>query len=252
MLDSWLFAHSPRPAARQRLLCLPFAGGGASAYRDWQRELPLAIELCAVQLPGRETRIADPPIPRVHELVPHLVDLVARLADRPYAIFGHSMGALITFELARAIRRRGLRMPTHLFVSAHVAPDRRRNQRIRHSLPDDELKAELRALGGTPEMVLENQELWQLLWPAIRADFALCETYAYAPEPPLSCPIVALGGLSDDTVPEPDLEAWSEHTTARFQRRMFPGRHFYLFEHRAQVARLVAAELLAEAAPQGG
>jgi medium-chain acyl-[acyl-carrier-protein] hydrolase len=179
----------------------------------------------------------------VAPLVQALADVVRPLTDRPYALFGHSMGALLSFELARELRRQGLPAPRHLFVSGRRAPHLPPARRGLHLLPDGEFLEELRRLEGTPAEFFAEAELVQLALPALRADFELCDAYVYAPDSPLACPVTALGGTSDPGVAADDLDAWREHTTGDFRRHLLPGGHFYLLDAGPALAGLIAHEL---------
>jgi len=226
--DAWLVRPDARPAARLRLFCFSYAGGGASVYRPWLRELPPEIELCAVQLPGRENRLLEAPYAEMSALVEQLGSVIDRRLDLPFALFGHSMGALVSFEVARQIRQRHGLSPVHLFVSGHVAPQLKRHQTPIHHLSEPDFVEAIRRLNGTPEQVLENAELMALILPALRADLQLCETYTCRDEPPLSCPISAFGGMADPEVRYDDLRAWQAQTSSTYRLRLFPGDHFYL------------------------
>jgi medium-chain acyl-[acyl-carrier-protein] hydrolase len=230
--DPWLIRPETRPTARLRLFCFTYAGGGASIYRPWTRELPPEVELCVIQLPGRESRLLEEPYTEMSALVEQLSAALDRYLDIPFAFFGHSMGALVAFELAREIRRRRGLSLVHLFVSGHVAPSIQRRRAPVHQLPASEFVEAIRRLNGTPEQVLENAELMELVLPALRADLALCETYTYVDEAPLGCPISAFGGLADAEVGYDDLRAWQSQTTGQFRLRLFPGDHFYLRDER--------------------
>lgn len=247
--NPWLPALGRRPGARLRLFCFPYSGGGTTPFREWQALLPAAVEVSPVLLPGREARIGEPAFDRLPPLVAALDDALAPALDLPYAFFGHSVGALVAFELARALRRRGATPPVHLFVSAHPAPQLPDLDR-RHDLPEDALIAELRRFQGTPEEVLDNPELMRLVLPTLRRDFAVAETYEHAPEPPLDCPLTAFGGLADPRAGRAELVPWQKQTRAAFKLRMFPGGHFFLGSHRELVLQAIAGELLslAEAA----
>ena len=240
----WLFHHQPRPSARVRLFCLPYAGGGASVYRGWGARLPQSIEVCPVQLPGRENRLGEQPFTRLPALVEALAEALGPLLlDKPFGLFGHSMGALVGFELARLLgRERGL-APEHLFVAAHRAPQLPPLDGPSYDLPEAELVEELRRLGGTPRPVLEHPELMSLVLPLLRADMAVCQTYEYAPGPTPACPFTALGGLSDPDVTRERLEAWRAQTTGRFKLRMLPGDHFFLHTTQTEILRVIADEL---------
>lgn len=239
----WIPASLAATNARSRLFCLPFAGGGASAYRTWSRELPSHVQLVPVQLPGRENRLSEKSFTSTTTLVPELVAAMRPFLDRPFAIFGHSMGALLAFEATRALRRQSLPMPAHLFLSSHRAPQLPDLGTKVHRLEGQAFIDELRALGGTPEEVLAHEELMQIAGPILRADFQLCETYAYTPEPPLDVPLAVYGGSDDPTVTRAALEAWREQTTDAMTLRLFPGHHLYLQQARGELLQTLSAEL---------
>jgi len=227
-LNRWVTCPKPNPQATLRLFCFHYAGGGAAIFRTWSDSLPQSVEVCAIELPGRGTRLMERPFTQLEPLVPTLASALFPYLDKPFAFFGHSMGGLVSFELARLLRREyGLSL-VHLFVSAHRAPQVPDPDAPIHALPNPEFLQELRRYNGTPEAVLENAELMQLLLPTLRADFAVVETYAYTPEQPLDCPITAFGGLDDREVSSDELEAWREQTNASFVLKMFPNDHFFL------------------------
>lgn len=232
--DRWL-AAGPWPRAGFRLFCFAHAGGGASLFREWNGALGDRVGVCPIQLPGRESRFREPAFTRLGPLVEALVEALSPHLDRPFALFGHSLGALVAFELARRLRREGLFEPSQLIVSGSRAPQLPRTEPDVHRLSDAAFRAELRRLDGTPVELLENDELMDLLLPSLRADFALFETYAYTAGSPLSCPISALGGRDDPTVEHAELEAWRAQTTGRFRLRIFPGNHFFVRSGRALV-----------------
>nr|QEO74445.1 thioesterase [uncultured bacterium] len=244
---AWFAPLTPRPDAEVRLVCLPYAGGGATIYRGWSEILPAEVEVVPVQLPGREWRLKERPLRRMEDVVAALSTEIEPLTDRPFALFGHSMGALIGFELTRALRRRGGAMPQHLFVSGHSAPQRGdlRRDRPYHAAPDDEFVAMLRAMNGTPPGVLDHPELLELILPALRADFELCERYVCEPDAPLDVPVTALAGIADPLVPPDAVEPWRQQTTAAFSLRVLPGGHFFLNESRDLVLRIVVNALFA-------
>lgn len=211
-----------------RLICFPYAGGGASIFRSWGEDSMLSgVEICAVQLPGREARIAEAPVTDLRELVPLLREAVEPYLDRPFAFFGHSIGALMSFELARELRRTRCVGPSHLFVSGCPAPHLPHSERM-WDLADDEFLERLCRFNGTPPEVLNHPELMQMMLPTIRADFALRDRYGYRDEPPLSCPVTAFGGMADPHVDCAMLRAWRQHTGERFQMWLFQGDHFFL------------------------
>lgn len=234
----------PARAGSLRLFCFPYAGGGASIFSAWPEGFPPEIEVYAVQLPGREGRWRERAFTEMQPLVESLARELAPLVDKPFAFFGHSMGALIGFELARHLRKTQGQSPIHLMASAYPAPHRPDRFPRMHHLPEPQLLEELRRLNGTPDEILRNQELMTLLLPTIRADCALCETYVHAVEPPLDCAISAYLGERDPRVRYDDVAAWRHHTRRSFALRVFPGQHFFVHTASAVLVRTVAAELL--------
>lgn len=241
--NGWISSPRANPAARARLFCFPYSGAAASIYYPWADVMPSSVEICPVQMPGHGTRLAEGLLTRLGPLVEAVADGLTAYADKPFAFFGHSMGALLSFELARALRKMGRPGPIHIFASGHQAPHLPDRNPPLHALPEDALLDKLRELNGTPEDVLKHAELRQLVLPILRADFAVCETYRYTEEPPLACPISAFGGLGDAFVDREELQGWQAQTTAAFSLRMFPGDHFYLNTARPYLLQAVAREL---------
>lgn len=236
---SWLQYWHRKPQARVRLFCFPYAGGGASIFRAWSEHLPQDIEVCPVQLPGREDRLLEKPFANLPTLLEALVPALLPYLDMPYALFGHSMGSLISFELARYLYQMAYsHLPVYLFVSGHSAPQIPDPNPPAYHLSDSAFIEELRRLEGTPEELLQNTEFLQLLMPLLRADFALCDTYKYIHGKALNCPISAFGGLQDPEVPQDGISAWCIQTSGLFQLRFFEGDHFFL--HKKQNALLQA------------
>ncbi|MEU6125559.1 thioesterase domain-containing protein [Streptomyces sp. NPDC047123] len=224
--NPWLMRAEHRPDARLVLYCLPHAGGGASAYRDWANGLPAGIDVVAVQLPGRENRIRERPAIDLDALA----DAIA--ADHPglpYALFGHSNGALLAIELAHRLAATGPG-PAHLAVSGSPPPALAAPSRAVSQADDAELLDWMMEQGGMPDTLLAHPELLELALPAVRADLAWLEAYRPAPRPPLDCPLSAHAGDDDERVPGDVLTAWSKETTADFTARRYPGGHFYLID----------------------
>lgn len=242
--QSWFltFTHSPR--AVLRLFCFPYAGSSALVFRNWPNGLPDTIEVCAVQLPGRSDRLSEEPYTNLALLTEAIGQAMLSYLDMPFALFGHSLGAMISFEVARFLRRRGARPPECLFVAGRRAPHIPDTEVIQHAMPESELIEQLRQLNGTPNEVFDNPELLQLILPVIRADFKLAETYTYTFEPPLSCPIAAFCGLEDQEENRERLEAWREHTISKFSLRTLAGGHFFLHSSESDLLRGLAQELL--------
>jgi medium-chain acyl-[acyl-carrier-protein] hydrolase len=243
VLDSWIIRRKPSPQARLRLFCFPYAGGGVSIFRAWSDTLPADVEVCPLQFPGRGTRLMEPPFTQLSPLVQAIAEALFPLLDKPFAFFGHSLGALVSFELARRLRRQYAVQPVRLFISADRAPQIPNRDPAIHSLPEGEFLTELRRLKGTPTELLEDEEVMQIMLPVLRADFAVYETYRYSTEPPLNCPISAFGGLQDHRVNRGDLEAWRDHTGVSFSLTMFPGDHFYLNTTQPALLQALSQEL---------
>ncbi len=236
----WLVHHKPNANAKLRLFCFPYAGGSGMLFQSWFRNLPRTVEVCPVQPPGRGHRLREQPFNRLEQLVQAAAEQLRPYFDLPFAFFGHSMGALISFELARLLRREGREQPRHLFVSGSNAPQLCSPDRLIHDLPEPELIEELLKLNGTPREVLDHPELMELMLPIIRADMAVCETYAYKPEPPLDSAISAFGGLQDPDVPRQGVRAWESQTSSSFAMWMFEGDHFFLHQAQPQMLRIIA------------
>jgi surfactin synthase thioesterase subunit len=234
------FVHGPARPGRPRLFCFPHGGGSAAEYIRWARHLP-AVELHAVQLPGRGTRLSEPPLTGMDALVAAVVG--AMPAGRPYSMFGHSLGALVAYEVTRALTRAGRDLPDHLVVSGFPAPSTRRTEPPVHELPDDELIREVgRRHGGLPSEVLGDPELKAITARCLRADYQVLETYEWRQGDPVDVPLTVFAG-QDDAIGSDALQAWQEHAAPEITLRMFPGDHFYFREHRTRVLRALTAEL---------
>ncbi|MFO0727924.1 MAG: alpha/beta fold hydrolase [Myxococcota bacterium] len=238
----WVQKAVPRPSARLKLFCFPYAGSGASVYRAWPAGLSPEVEVCAVQLPGREARWNDPAITTIDGLVAAMVEGLASEFDRPFALYGHSMGSLLSFELARALREKSL-FPEVIFVSGRWAPDWPRNDASIAHLGNAELIQEVnRRHQGIPKEILASEELSGLFADILRSDMAAIESYRFRPAPPLSSPIVALWGDRDRPTEE-SVDAWRAHTAGRFAIYEMPGDHFFLNSEREQLLERVNLEL---------
>ncbi|WP_394828823.1 thioesterase II family protein [Pendulispora albinea] len=235
-----------RPRANKlfTLVCVPHAGGGASSFHPWQRHLPARVELRVVQLPGREERWREPLVRRLEPACDALAHAIEAEIDGPYAIFGHSMGALVAYELVRTLRRRAQPLPMRLFVSARAAPHAPIVTRA-HTLPDDELRATIVHHGGTAHAILEDDAFGAALLRVIRADFELSETYAHAPEAPLDIPLSVYGATLDRLVPPGRLDGWRQHARD-FSLRIFEGDHFYVRTQGTSVVHSILQELAAD------
>ncbi|MCX4744974.1 alpha/beta fold hydrolase [Kitasatospora sp. NBC_01287] len=245
---AWTLPLAVRPQSRLRLICFHPAGAGAYLYRGWAAALPADVDLFAVQLPGRENRLAEPCLTDYQQAVTELSEVLRPLLlDGPYAFFGHSMGAMLAYGVAAAAARRGDPLPHRLLLSGCGGPGTPQRKPGRGHWTDDDLVADLREMGGTPEEVLAQPELLELILPTLRADYTLCDGYYRDHRepvfPPLACPVSIFGGV-DDLVSRTDLERWTATTRAGSSVRMFPGGHFYLTgESRGPLLSALTAEL---------
>lgn len=241
--NPWLKLPRPNPQARLRLFCFPYAGGSASIFRAWAAALPAEIELVAVELPGRGERFKERPMMDLPALLSALKAALQSHLHLPFVFFGHSLGALLSYELARTLRRAQAPQPQQLLVSGWRAPQLPDRQPKLAQLPEPAFIEELRRFNGTPKGVLDNMELRELFLPILRADFAIAESYIYTPDIPLSCPIAAFGGLQDKTVSRDELMAWRDQTNRNFTVRMLPGDHFFLNTAQSLLLPAIAQDL---------
>lgn len=240
----WVTCPIPNPQAKVRLFCFPYAGAGASIFRTWSEDLPPEIEVCPIQLPGREERFGESRFNRISPLIQTLVPLLRPYLDIPFAFFGHSMGAILSFELTRELRRRNLPCPVHLFVSACRAPQIPNFDVPIHKLPEPKFIERLHSLNGTRKDVLQNPQLMELLVPILRSDIAILETFFYATEDKLSCPISVFGGTQDSEINLDKLGAWRDQTNNKFTLQMLSGNHFFLHDNREQMLQTIAEDIL--------
>ncbi len=242
-VSKWFVVPQARSQAKLRLFCLPFAGGSSAIFRRWPMELPESVEVWAVQLPGRGSRIKDPPYTQMQPLIRDLIEAIMPYLNQPYAIFGHSLGGLIGFELARQLRHQS--KPLWLGVSAVNAPQLPDPNPQLHLIPEAELVATLKSYGGIPEGILDDPEMRQLFLPVIRSDFEVFETYTFQAGPVLACPISAFGGIKDVRIPDPTtLEAWQVQTTQSFKSHSFPGGHFFIQTHQSELLKALTQDLM--------
>jgi surfactin synthase thioesterase subunit len=226
----WLVPIGGTSRGRALLFCFPFAGGGTAPFRGWPQHLGNDIEVLAVLPPGRESRFAEPPLRDFGLLVQRAAAGLLAVVDRPFALFGHSLGAVVAYEVARVMERHDA-VPAMLFVSGRKAPHLPSPRPPIAGLEDAAFLRGMAEMEGTPGEVLESPELLELLLPMLRADFALAEEYRPLPGPRLACPVTALGSEDDRWIDRPGLQAWQEVTGGPFELRIFPGNHFYLLRY---------------------
>jgi surfactin synthase thioesterase subunit len=240
----WLDLDRAGGAAGMRLFCFPHAGGGAASYRPWRPALAPAIDVCPVVLPGREARWREPPFRRMSDLVEPLFDALLAAVDRPFAFFGHSMGAAVAYEMARRFSVAAAGPPRCLVVSGRQPPFLPSRVPPVHGLPANQLLARVSRLNGTPAELLADQEVLAAFLPGLRADFELNETYRPAPHPRLAVPVAAFAADHDPLVTPADMLAWQQLTTGGFGARVFPGDHFYLRDGRPDVLSAISEVVL--------
>lgn len=242
---------TPDSSAELRLFCLPYGGGSAATYKPWRTIVPRQVDLALVEPPARGARFGEPAATDARALASELASELLPHVDRPWALFGHSMGALVAYELALALLARGARAPTALFVSGRQAPHLPYRTQPLHALGRDELLAELRRLNGTPADVLNHPTLLDLMLPVLRSDFALCEAYVPSAPATLPCPISVFGGIADPLVPREDLEAWRQYTAGECRVRVLPGDHFYFSQSPAAMLGALLQDFYRWARPAG-
>lgn len=238
----WIRRFHPTPDPSPRLVCFPHAGGAATYFFPVSRSLAPDIEVLAVQYPGRQDRRTEQPLDSIADLADIITEQLQGWLNRPLAFFGHSMGATLAFEVARRLERQG-HHPIALFASGRRAPSQTRDEHY-HTLPDDQLLAEIRSLSGTDAGLLNDDEIIRMILPAVRADYRAAETYRYPPGTDLSCPVHALTGDADPKVTVEETVAWQEHTSAACQLHVYPGAHFYLNDHVSEVLAVISNQLL--------
>jgi medium-chain acyl-[acyl-carrier-protein] hydrolase len=221
--NNWFKVFAEKPDAVCRLFCFHYAGGGASAFHSWVKSIPEDVEVFAVQLPGRENRLSEYPIRELTELIQKLAIEMSTYLDKPFIFFGHSMGALISYELTCYLSNK----PEYLYVSGRPSPHLPRKSLPIHHLREEEFITEIKKFEGMPDEILNDPELRELFFPALRADLEMCEKYTFREREKLSVPVKVYGGNNDQGVNESDLLAWNYVTDSFKGIALFEGGHFY-------------------------
>ncbi|MGI5282738.1 thioesterase II family protein [Nonomuraea polychroma] len=241
--DLWIRRFRPADGGAPRLICLPHAGGAASYFFPLATAISPAVEVLAIQYPGRQDRRAESCVGDLHELAAEIFARLEWRTGRPLALFGHSMGATLAYEVARLVEADGGTVE-HLFVSGRRGPECRRGDRMR-LLSDDDLIAEMAALNGTDARLLADEDVRAMVLRTLRGDYRAIETYVHRGGPKLACPVTALVGDDDPVTTVTEAEAWGSFTVGPFDLRVFPGGHFYLAAHQAELSRLITHRLVA-------
>lgn len=238
--NPWLPRINSNPQAKLRLFCFPYAGGSSYTFERWVDVLPNTVEICPIELPGRRRRFREPLYKRLDLLITDLSLAIVPYLDKPFIFFGHSMGGLVSFELTRLLREKYNVSPVHLLISARSATQLPPSKPPIHNLDDEAFKQEVIRLGGTPQALLDNKEMLDLIIKTLKADFEVIETHTYQPETPLNIPLTVFGGANDLEVTPEELAAWEEQTSANFSLKMFEGGHFFIEEQRSLLLNLVS------------
>jgi surfactin synthase thioesterase subunit len=244
MTREFLKLTAPLPGISTRLFCLPYAGGSAAIYQEWQKQVAPQFQICAVELPGRGWRSAESLPLSIHKLAHEIASWLHAHGKTPFALFGHSMGAAIAYEIARNLEAAGNRSLYCLIVSGSSAPFLPRRKRAISDLSDPDFLDHIRQLNGTPPEILANAELMSVVLPVLRSDFKICEEYVPEESHALRTPITALAGEKDPDISVADVEAWGTLTTGRFETLKFPGDHFFLKSSEAAVVAAVSDTLV--------
>ena len=241
--NPWIGFHHARPSAQSRLFCFPYAGAGASVFRTWPALLSRSVEICGMQYPGREQRVDEPYCTDILVLAETLAAELAPYLTTRFAFFGHSLGALVAYEVTRILRDRHLPMPARLFISGRHAPHLASRHNPLHRLPDPQFIACMRQFNALPVEVFGNSELLSLLVPILKADFAMGENYIYVDGPPLTVPMSVFAGPGDPGISPEDLTAWRELAAGPFEWKQFPGGHLFLHSRRRELIETIVGSL---------
>ncbi|KGJ86793.1 thioesterase II family protein [Colwellia psychrerythraea] len=237
--NKWFVRPNPNPTADLRLICFPYAGGSSTTYLSWVKELPKNVELVIIQTPGRGSRMCEVPYSDMDTLVGDLVKIIPQLLNKPYILFGHSLGSRVAFELMSQLKMLNHPPPIHFIASGSRGPQYLSNNEPIYHLKDEEFINEIRGLNGTPPAVLDNKELMDLFLPMLKADFEIADKYCYNKNETFNCPISVLGGEDDFDITYSKLSGWGEHFTHDAEIHMFVGNHFFIDSNKEGVLKKV-------------
>ena len=235
---------APNDRSKVRLVCFPYAGTGASIFQSWPSWLPRDVDMCAIQLPGREMRFREQPHTSYMPIVEETARALESYLDQPLVLFGYSLGAILAYELAHYLRQAFQTNVTRLIVAARVAPQIiEHRDPFFHTLPDGPFLEQVAKLGGMPQAILQNEELMSFLLPVLRADFQINEMYHYEVRPPLTCDMTVLRGAADPLMTYDQVAQWQDETTGQFCLRTLPGGHFFMLETQKLFTQLIQRDL---------
>ena len=242
--NAWFMCSRPNPMARIRLFCFAYAGGGASIFHTWADHLPSDIETTGIQMPGLESRVMEPPVESISMVVEMLLPEIYPKLDKPFVLFGHSLGAFIGFEITRTLKDQYGLQPLHMFAAGIRAPQILNRNSTIYDLPETDFLEKLQhRYSGIPEEILENPDILHLVLPGLRASLKMYECYKYMEGDPLDCPITVFGGLQDNSVSRKELEAWRHQTNRSFSLQMLPGSHFFINSEQEHFLQTLSSDL---------
>jgi len=237
--QSWYLEYKKNHHATIRLFCFHHSGGSASGYYPWIDHLSPHIEMITIQLPGRENRFGEPLNNNLKDIVAELSKRFVDYKDKPFILFGHSLGALMSFEFAKSIKQLYSIFPSHMIISATKAPHLPFRMKHLSQLDNQALKEHLKIYNGIDERILEDDELLDLFLPIIKSDFSICESYHFLESKPFPCDILALSGDQDETVTPEEILAWKKYTEGKFEHLSFPGKHFFIKDHQKKILEII-------------
>ncbi len=223
-----------------RVFCFPYSGATAQVFRPLTQLLPEGVSVYSYELPGRGRRFNEEIPGTLAEIIEEAFLSINRIIDRPYIFWGHSLGGIIGYEMARHIRTNNHPLPKHLFVTGIRAPQVPKREKDVYDLPRDEFIEKIKEMGGTPEEIFNHEEMLDIMIPILKKDFKIYEMYRFTPDMPMPFPITAIGGLDDKFVSKEDLEQWSVHTSSLFDMHMLAGDHFFIFDNMNNIAQSIA------------
>jgi len=233
--NKWCVIPRPNPTADIKLICIPYAGGSASIYIPWINYLPHNVELVIIQPPGRSSRISETPLDNMSKLINEMGLVLPKILNKPYILFGHSLGSKIAFEIIRKSTSLHIPHPMFFIASGSAGPQKKNNRDITYNLNDDEFISKLEEMDGTPKDVINNKELMSIVLPTLKADFKISETYQFTGNKYFNIPLSVLGGEYDVDINLDDLKLWQYFFNSTSEITIFSGGHFFINSHKEEV-----------------